>query len=196
MRLPRTVVPDACAAINAGAALALATLLAPGTSNAPGGHEARYVATHLIEWRAGWALWIAAAVSLIWSFAWWAARLRRSSLVRLAIVIGCAGLACDLVAESLLIFGAPDRYLEVAPFAFRLTGIGANGLYSVAGLILTASTRGLPGWLGEWSWIVWLLGIGLAIAVGLGSDPASHLLTAALFALLIPWLVVFGRRIA
>ena len=196
MRPRQTVVPDACAAINAGAALALATVLAPGTSNAPGSHEAGYVAAHLVEWRVGWALWIAAAVSLIWFFAWWAGRLPRSAMIRLAVGIGCAGLACDLVAESLLIFGAPDRYLALAPVAFPLTGIGANGLYSVAGLILTARTRGLPRWLAQWSWIVWLLGIGLALAVGLGNDAASRVFTAALFVLLVPWLVVFGRRIA
>ncbi len=185
-----------CAAVNALAALALASVLAPGVANAPGAPGAAYVAAHLFEWRAGWALWIAAAVSLVAFFVWWAVRLPRAAQVRLAVGIACAGLGCDVVAESLLIVGAPDRYIDVAPFAFRLTGVGANGLYSVAGLILTARTRGLPSWLARWSWVVWLLGVGLAIAVGLNSDPLSRLFTATLFALLIPWLVVFARRLA
>ena len=47
-----------------------------------------------------------------------------------------------------------------------------------------------------WSWAVWVLGIGLAVAVAAGSDSGARLLTAGLFALLVPWLVVFGRRLA
>jgi len=42
---------------------------------------------------------------------------------------------------------------------------------------------------------MWLLGVGLSGEVALGSDVAARLLTAALFALLVPWLVVFGRRL-
>ena len=57
-------------------------------------------------------------------------------------------------------------------------------------------SRGLPRWLAQWSWTVWALGIGLAVAVAAGSDTWSRLLTAPLFALFVPWLVVFGRRLA
>lgn len=190
----RALAPYACAAVNAAAALALATVLAPGASNAPAEANAAYVAGHVAVWRAGWLLWIAAAISLLAFFAWWASRLERSVLLWSALGIACAGLAVDLVAESLLVSWSPERYRDVAPTAFRLTGIGANGLYSVAGLILAARTRRLPRWLAEWSWIVWLLGIALAAAVALGSDVGTRLLTATLFALLVPWLVLFGRR--
>jgi len=190
----RALAPYACAAVNALAALALATVLAPGASNAPTEANAVYVAGHVTVWRAGWLLWIAAAISLLAFFAWWASRLERSVLVWLALGIACAGLAFDLVAESLLLSWSPERYLDVAPTAFRLTGIGANGLYSVAGLILTARTPVLPRRLAEWSWIVWLLGLALAAAIVIGSDVGARLLTATLFALLVPWLVLFGRR--
>lgn len=196
MRFPRTVVPDVCAVVNGVAALALATVLAPGTSSSPGSAETAYVAAHLVEWRAGWTVWILAAITLIAFFVWWARRLPSSPWLAIALGVGAVGLGCDLIAESLLIAGAPDRYLDAAPFAFRLTGVGANGLYSIAGCILASRTRGLPGWLGQWMWSVWLLGLGLAFAVAAGSDIASRLLTAALFALLVPWLVVFGRRLA
>jgi hypothetical protein len=192
----RAIAPYACAAVNAAAAIALATALAPGATNAPTELNAAYVRSHVEVWRAGWLLWIAAAISLLAFFTWWAARLEPSALVWVALAIACAGLACDLVAESLLVSWSPERYVDVAPAAFRLTGIGANGLYSVAGLILTARTPGRPHWLAEWSWTVWLLGIALAVAVAIGSDAAARLLTATLFAALVPWLVLFGRRLA
>lgn len=190
------LIPYVCALVNAVAAIALATVLAPGATNAPTEVNAEYVRAHIEVWRAGWLLWTAAALSLIAFFAWWVARLERATVLWIALGIACAGLAFDLVAESLLAWWSPDRYLDTAPAAFRLTGIGANGLYSVAGLILTARTPVLPRWLAQWSWTVWLLGIGLAGAVAIGSDMAARLLTAALFALLVPWLVVFGRRLA
>jgi hypothetical protein len=188
--------PYACAILNAAAAIALATVLAPGATNAPTAINAAYVRAHIEVWRAGWLLWTAAAISLVAFFAWWAARLDRSVVAAVALGIAFAGLAVDVVAESALAWWAPEHYLETAPLAFRLTGIGANGLYSVAGSILLTRTRGLPRWLAQWSWVVWLLGLGLAVAVAIGSDTAARLLTVALFALLVPWLVVFGRRIS
>lgn len=191
----RALAPYACAAVNAAAAIALATVLEPGATNAPTAATAAYVGAHVEAWRAGWLVWIGAAISLLAFLAWWAARLPRSATTWVALTIACAGLAFDLVAESLLLAWSPERFLDVAPGAFRLTGLGANGLYSVAGLILTARTPGLPRWLAQWSWTVWLLGIGLAIAVAIGSDAGARLLTAALFALLVPWLVVVGRRL-
>ena len=190
------IAPYACAIVNLAAAIALATVLAPGATNAPTDVNAAYVRAHIELWRAGWLLWVAAAISLVAFFGWWAARLERSVVVWVALTIVCAGLAFDVVAESLLAWWAPDHYLDTAPLAFRLTGIGANGLYSVAGLILTARSPVLPRWLAQWSWTVWLLGIGLAAAVALGGDVAARIITAALFALLVPWLVVFGRRLA
>src|SRR5207253_790514 len=100
---------------------------------------------HLDTWRAGWLLWIGAAISLLAFFGWWASRLPRAPAVWLALALACVGLSFDLVAESLLVAWSPERYLDVAPVAFRLTGVGANGSYSVAGLILTIRTPGLPG---------------------------------------------------
>src|SRR5256885_8612070 len=79
------VVPYACAIVNGLAALALATVLAPGVSLAPVPASAAYVAGHLVAWRLGWALWIAAALSVLPFFWWWAARLRSPPVPRLAL---------------------------------------------------------------------------------------------------------------
>lgn len=196
-----------CAAINGLAALALATVLAPGVSLAPApaaqgtaqlaplAAQARYVSDHLVLWRLGWAVWIAAALALLLFFRWWASRIGWSPAARLAIVLAAAGVVADVAAESRLIAWSPGERFDLAG-ALQLSGVVANGAYSVAGLLLLSRTAGLPRWLGAWSWTVWLLGVGLAVAAALSSNDASRLLTAALFVLFVPWLVVFGRRIA
>lgn len=192
---PAALVPYTCAIVNGLAAIALATVLAPGVSLAPTPPAAAYVADHLTPWRLGWALWIAAAVSLLAFFWWWGTRLGWPRVARLAVALAATGVFADASAESALIAWSPDRPFDIGG-SLRLSGIVANGLYSVAGAILTTRTRGLPPWLAQWSWTIWALGIGLSVAAAVGSDEGSKLLTAALFALFVPWLVVFGRRIA
>lgn len=186
--------PYLCAVLNGLAAFALATVLAPGVSLAPAAANAGYVADHLFVWRLGWALWIAAALSLLAFFRWWAARIGWSPVTRAAIALAVVGVLADIGAESRLIAWSPAQPFDLDG-ALRLSGVGANGLYSVAGLLLTSRTGGLAPWLAAWSWTVWLLGIGLAAAAAVSSDGASRILTAALFVLFVPWLVVLGRRL-
>jgi hypothetical protein len=194
LRVVKPRVALLCAVINGAAAVALATVLAPGVSLAPTPAGAAYVAGHLVLWRIGWALWIAAAVALLAFFRWWAARLGWPAVARLAVALAAIGVLADVTAESVLIMWTGHEPLDVGG-PLRLSGIAANGLYSVAGLLLLSRTPALPSWLGAWSWAVWLLGIGLAFAAAASSDDASRALTAALFVLFIPWLVVFGRRL-
>ena len=195
LRVVKSRVAWTCAAVNGAAAIALATVLAPGVSLAPTPAQATYVADHLIAWRLGWGLWIAAALSLIAFFWWWGSRLGWPGLARLAVGVAVFGVFADLTAESTLIAWSPGQPFDVGG-PLRLSGIVANGLYSVAGAMLTVRSPALTGWLAQWSWAVWLLGFGLALAAIAGSDEASRLFTAALFALFVPWLVVFGRRLA
>ena len=194
LRVMKSGVAWTCAVVNGAAALALATVLAPGVSLAPTPVGAAHVAGHLLAWRIGWTLWMAAALSLLAFFWWWGSRLGWPAMARLAVAVAAIGVVADLTAESLLIAWTGDRTFDIGG-PLRLSGIVANGLYSVAGAMLTARTGGLPRWLAQWSWTVWLLGFGLALAAAAGSDEGSRVLTAALFALFIPWLVVFGRRL-
>jgi hypothetical protein len=188
-------VPYACAVVNGLAGLALATVLAPGVSLAPTGANAGYVADHLLLWRLGWGLWIVAALSLLAFLGWWASRIGWSPVTHAAILLAVIGVLADVVAESRLIAWIPGQPFDLDS-ALRLSGVVANGCYSVAGLLLVSRTRGLTPWLAGWSWAVWLLGVGLAVAAAVSSDDASRILTAALFVLFVPWLVVFGRRLA
>jgi len=195
LRVVKSRVAWTCAAVNGAAALALATVLAPGVSLAPTATQAGYVADHLVAWRLGWSLWIAAALSLIAFFWWWGSRLGWPALARLAVAVAAIGVIADVTAESTLIAWSPGQPFDVGG-PLRLSGVVANGLYSVAGAMLTLRSPGLPRWLARWSWAIWVLGFGLALAAIAGSDEASRLFTAALFALFVPWLVVFGRRLA
>jgi hypothetical protein len=194
--MPRSAtVPVVCAVVNGLAALALATVLAPGVSLAPTPAHAAYVSEHLLAWRIGWGLWIAAALSLLAFFRWWAARIGWSAVTRAAVLLAAAGVLADIAAESRLIAWSPGQPFDLDG-PLRLSGVVANGAYSVAGLVLTSATRGLARWLAAWSWTVWLLGLALAAAAAASSDDASRVLTAALFVIFLPWLVVIGRRLA
>lgn len=184
-----------CSVVTGAAAILLATVLAPGVSLTPAASNATYVAEHLGVWRVGWAVWIAAALSLLAFFWWWGARIGWPAIARVAVAVAAVGVVADVVAETQLIAWAPGGSFDIGG-PLRLSGIVANGLYSVAGALLTLRTNALPRWLRTWSWAIWLLGIALAIAAAMSSDAASEVVTAALFALFVPWLVVFGRRIA
>jgi hypothetical protein len=132
-------------------------------------HRAAYIAGHAPLWRASWAVWMTAGISLIAFFAWWGAWLSSPRLVSAALALAVAGLICDLFAESLFIGWLPHRTDTVAPFASLLTGGAANGLYTIAGALLTLGTRALHGSLRVWAWAIWVSGFALTISTAPGS---------------------------
>jgi len=68
----RSAAAPVCAATNAIAALAILAVLRPGTELITDVAErVAYISSHAIAWRAGWTLWIAAALSLLAFYAWW-----------------------------------------------------------------------------------------------------------------------------
>ncbi len=180
-----------CAAANLIAALALATFLAPGTPLAAEPARAEYVRDHAALWRAGWSLWIAAGISLLVFYRWWGERIGAG---RGPLALAAAGFAADLVAESLLIVVGPDTP-AVAPPAFALTGGVANGLYTLAGALLTLRTPALRGPLAAWTWAVWGSGAVLSVAALAETPLLVAAASAVLFALFVPWCVAMGRRL-
>ena len=187
------VVPAVAAALNGAAAVALATVLAPGISLTYGPDNAAYIATHLGPWRAGWALWIAAALSLLVFFGWWAARVGWPAVARAAFAVAAIGVAADVTAEARLIAWSAD--LDVSG-ALRQSGVVANACYSVAGALLMLALPVWPRLVRWWGWAVWILGAGLSVAVALSSDRGSEVLTAAIFVLFVPWRIAAGRRLS
>lgn len=181
-----------CAAANLAAVVALATILAPGTSVAEEPARAAYVRENVALWRMGWSLWVIAAVSLLVFYRWWARRTRASPAL---VWIAVAGFAADLVAESLLIVVVPDRP-ELARMSFLLTGGVANGLYTLAGALLSRATAGMHGLFALWTWTMWAIGGLLSVVTFLELPLAIAAASAGLFALFLPWCVAMGRRLA
>ena len=188
----RALPANACAMANLVAVIALATVLAPGTTLADDPTRAAYVRDHVVVWRIGWSIWIIAAITLLWFYAWWRSRIGAPAV---ALAIAAAGFIADLVAESTLILVAPDRP-EVAPLTFVLTGGVANGCYTVAGILLSRVTTALRGPLVPWTAVMWGCGLALTVFAVLAIPLGVAASTAALFALFLPWLVVVGRRLA
>lgn len=183
-------VPIVAAAANGVAAIALATVLSPGVSLSYGPANTAYIAANLGVWRAGWALWIVAALSLLAFFGWWAARVGWSATARIAVIVGALGVVADVTAEARLIAWSADLDVRAA---LRQSGVVANACYSIAGVLLMLATPRWPRLLAASGWAVWVLGFGLSISAAISSDIGAQVLTAAIFILFVPWLVVAGR---
>lgn len=192
----RASAPYVCAALNLAAMIAMAAVLRFGTEIVPVvSDRISYISQHPVAWRAGWALWIAAAVSLVAFYGWWGSFIggRRATI---AVAIASAGLCCDLLAESLLIGWLPQNYETVAPLATRLTGGAANGLYTVSGIILTLSSRSLTRLLAVLAWTAWIAGVALTICALASTPIGIAISTTVLFAFFCPFVVLLGRHYA
>lgn len=185
--------PYAAATANFAAVVVLALVLAPGTTLIPSIDErVRYIAEHLVAWRAGWMVWMVAAVTLVWFYAWWRARVNGPHI---ALFIALVGIVADWSAELALIIAGADGHAAVAPAAFFLTGAVANGLYTVAGIVLTLATP-LGPIARAYAVLMWAAGAFLSIGAAVDAPFITALATAGLFALFIPWCVWLGRRLA
>jgi hypothetical protein len=192
----RASAPWTCAILNAAAAVAMLFALRGGTEVVPNiAQRAAYIAEHALFWRAGWTVWMMAGISLVAFFAWWGGLISSHRLVFVALTLAILGLVCDLFAESLLIGWLPNRIATIAPLASLLTAGAANGLYSVAGALLTLGTPALRGVLRLFAWAVWASGFALTIFTIFGSVSGMVLATAALMTLLCPWVAAFGWKL-
>lgn len=193
----RALAPYAAAGLHALAAVALLLFMRPGTEVvADSAARARYITQNPLLWRGGWAVWMLAALSLLAFYAWWGARLRRPRAVLAALGLAVVGLVCDLLAESLYIAWLPEHIEALQRAASLISGAGANGFYTAAGVVLTLATAGLRGWGRAWTWALWACGLALTAATLLNFAPGMALAGGALMALLVPWFVWMGRRLA
>jgi hypothetical protein len=184
------VAPIACAVLNLFAIIALAFVLAPGTPvvSSVAARE-QYVASHLLEWRLGWGIWMLAAATLVWMYVWWRARVRGPDA---AITIAAIGIAADWSSEIALIVTGADGYRAIAPLAFLLTGAIANGLYTAAGIMLTIATP-LGPLARAYASLMWAAGVTLSFAALVSFPLLVAIATAWLFAMFIPWCVWLAR---
>lgn len=191
--------PYVCAALHAAAGLVMLLVLRGGTEAQPDlAARMAYVAAHTAAWRAGFAVWMAAGMSVLALYAWWAAAVPRPRLAVAAVVIAAAGLACDLTGEALysawlpLLAGDAANFARVQQVGTVLTSVFANGFYTAAGIVLTLGTPGLPRAARALAWVAWTAGVALSVfgAVGwaAGLVVASGVLfpTLVVLALLLP----------
>lgn len=179
--------PLVCAVVNFAAALVMAFVLAPGTPLFDAAERSAYVRADLAAWRIGWAIWIAAAFSLLGFYAWWRVALDASYV---PVLLAVLGLIADVTSEVTLML-----YSEAtAPFAFALTGVVANGLYTLAGISLTRAMR-LDTTERIWTAVMWGAGITLSLATLGGLYLLAAIATAVLFALFCPWCVYLAVKL-
>ena len=130
-----------------------------------------------------WVLWMIAADTLIAFYAWWGGRVGKM----IPVVIAAGGVVCDWSGELLFIFKP-----ELERMASLLTGGAANGLYTLAGILLTIATPSLPfRWL---AWLAWISGIALVIMTVFDLRTGVTISSAALMASFIPWVFIMSRR--
>lgn len=192
----------ASAAFNLAATMAMALVLKPGLP-IPGSRLADrmlYVSTYPGWWWSGWLLWHGAAISLVGFYVGLAGQWgRRSPLLSLlALLCATAGLAADLAAESIYVGISPRLGTEALPLAEDvsgfLTGYLANGLYTVAGILLTwVGAPELPTGLVALAIPVWGAGLCLTGASLVHSAAGQFWSTAVLMPLFIAWTMLVGR---
>jgi small multidrug resistance pump len=156
--------------------------------------RAQWLDAHPAQWRAGWLIWMAAAVSLTGFYAWWGARVAsRPALV--ALSVASLGLACDFAGESIFIGWLPHPGTPLHRAASLLTGGAGNALYTIAGILLTLVTPAMPPLLRAWAWLAWTSGIALSLMTIAGNDSGVVVASAALMVLFIPWVAMAGVRL-
>jgi hypothetical protein len=192
----------AAAGVHVLAAAAMLVLLQPGLPVAGSALADRmaYVSQRTAAWWLGWLTWHAADLALLAFFVALAGRWGRRAPVRcgLALLLAGAGVPADISAQAIYMGVAPR--LGPEPFgvaeavAGLLTGYVANGLYTVAGMLLVwAGAAELPACLVALSLPVWAAGLGLCAASLAASPGGQFWSVAVLMPSFVLWTLLMGR---
>jgi hypothetical protein len=184
------------AATHVIASLAMLLLLRRGLPGFSIEDRLAYITSHRVAWTIGWMSWQVAAISLIAFYAVLARRFGGIASIT-AMALAVAGISIDLACETRYIgvmpelrgaaFAMLDRELEV------LIGYAANGLYTVAMLLLViAGRRELPRAALVLAVPVLLSGFALAAASLAHDARLEFITTAVLFPLFTLWIVLVG----
>src|SRR5438105_3103415 len=104
----------------------------PGSITEPFDARTGYLLDNALLWQLGWGVWVLSAITFV---GFLVALSRRVPETRIALVIGLAAAACDLVGDSIqmaLPASAvdPERFLMLERVANVIGLVIANGLYS------------------------------------------------------------------
>jgi hypothetical protein len=184
------------------AAGTMVVALQPGLPVAGSALAARmaYVSERTAAWWLGWLAWHAADLALLAFYVALAGRWGWRAPIRcgLALLLAGAGVANDLGAQAVYMGVAPrlgpEAFVVAEAVAGVLTGYVANGLYTVAGILLVwAGSRELPGYLVALSLPMWAAGLGLCAASLAGSPDGQFWSVAVLMPAFIGWTLLLGR---
>src|SRR5262249_3923204 len=124
-----------------------AVWMRPGTPAALLNDRMDYLAGHPVGWALGWSVWIGCIFLMVAFAAAAAQRMPDSPLARLAVVVAVAAGSFDLLGDSTYIIVFPQvaglqprnmqLFLAVERVTQAISLVVANGLYSVATLLLT-----------------------------------------------------------
>jgi hypothetical protein len=166
-----------------------------------------YLATFPPGWCLGWGVWMLCALALVAFFAVLARRLPEyPDLAGLAVLLAAAGAAVDLFCDAINITVLPRAAAETEPALFllidRVTFAGglivANGLYSIATLLLTiglARRPGMPRVVPLLGWGVFVFGMVMVVAGFADSARLAELATGPTIILFCAWAVVVARAL-
>lgn len=154
--------------------------------------RAAYILSHRSLWIAGWGAWMAGAVALCAFNAWWASRLGWPRFAKLAVAVATVGATCDWFGELHFIAEMPRHLEQASRIGQFVTTVFANGLYSLAGAMLTIATPGMPKWLRAWSWAIWITGFAMVGGGLVWSTIVIQVTTGMLCVLVTPWFVAMA----
>jgi hypothetical protein len=191
-RFFKRTAPFWCSGLHALAAIGTLLLIRGGSEAvADVGRRAAYISEHALRWRAGWLIWMLAAISLAGFYAWWGTRVPRKTAL-IAFSIAALGLLCDFSGESIFIAWLPAPLSMLYRGASLSSAAAGNGFYTIAAILLTMSTPALP--LRPLAWIAWASGIALSVATIAGMPGPVVAASAALMVTFIPWVAYVGVR--
>lgn len=184
--------------------------MGPGTPLVPLSDRLEYLTRHQIAWSIAWGVWALCALALV-AFLFYASEAlpRPRGVARLALLLAAAGLAVDLTCDAIFIAVLPriaarapvptELFLAIERIANAGGQVVANGLYSIAVLILTlrlGSVDRVPR-LATWTGFG-TFGSGMTMVAGGILDRATLLeaSTGPTIGLFVIWTIVVGRRLA
>lgn len=185
--------PWICLLLNGIAVLFFSLFLLPGTEIAADLQtRLTFLERNTGLWRVGWVLWGAAALSLVGFFAWWASQLSYSRWTVAGLFTGGVGMCLDLIGGSIFIGWFPEYVEALEGTAMLLTAGLGNGLYAVAGILLTLSTVFSRVWLEGWTWGVWTTAFAFTIMAIFHSPMGMAITGSLMMVLFCPWVAVMG----
>jgi hypothetical protein len=212
-RWAEKLAPWLCIAAHTTALIMMAAYLRAGTLVVPEFlARASYISNHATAWNVGWSMWMFSAATFVGFCAWWGSRIgpRYSAVAVVAVVVAAFGMVCDFSGEGSLILLLVERLSHRAfeslsaidvmrsvniERGFILLSAGAaNGLYTIAGILLTLITPGLPKWVRAAMWVTWVAGIGMTVAAIANHVPGMVATTVLLFAPFLVWVTWMGAR--